>query len=62
MRAEDPTLGKKRKTTGVDAEKVGGNLLSGGFMTRGGPCTLRGPERKRRWGEKEAAELIDEGE
>ncbi len=27
-----------------------------------GGWTLLGPERRRRWGEKEASELIDEGE
>ena len=62
MGTEDPALGKMRKTTGVDAEKVGGNLSSGGFMMRGGPWTPRGPEHRRRWGEREAAESIDEGE
>jgi hypothetical protein len=61
MGAEDPALGKMRKTTGVDAEKAGGNLSSGGFMTRGGIWTLQGPERRRRWGKREAAEIIDEG-
>ncbi len=62
MGAEDPALGKMRRTTGVDAEKAGGNLSSGGFMTRGGPWTPQGPERRRRWGKREAAESINKGE
>jgi len=37
MGAEDPALGKMRKTTGVEAKKVEGDLLSGGFMTSGAP-------------------------
>jgi hypothetical protein len=37
MGAEDPALGKMRKTTGVDAEKVEGDLSSGGFMMNDGP-------------------------
>jgi hypothetical protein len=32
MGAEDPALGKMCKTTGVDAEKVEGDLSSGGIM------------------------------
>jgi len=41
MGAEDPALGKMRKTTGVEAKKVEGDLLSGGFMTSGAPWALK---------------------
>jgi hypothetical protein len=37
MGAEEPALGKMRKTTGVGAAKVEGGLLSGGFMMNVGP-------------------------
>jgi hypothetical protein len=37
MGAEDPALGKMRKTTGVESEKVEGDLSSDGFMASGGP-------------------------
>ncbi len=67
IRAEDPALGKMRKTTGVEAEKVEGDLSSDGFMTSGGPWYEKREDghclaQRRCWGEKEASELIDERE